>query len=152
MHQKHQRYGLFSCHNKSEIHKQREEAHNSWKGIPFTVACTCRTFMPCPGEIMNGVVYRVHSLGVFLRCGPVGLIYLAARKMADYRYHPLKNPVFLNPGLSRIEVGVVVRFAVFAVRWVEQREDHSREFMVLASLEGDCLGPVSLTGTDELDL
>ncbi|GAB2217664.1 hypothetical protein Droror1_Dr00000867 [Drosera rotundifolia] len=126
---------------------------NPRDGSVFHVAFTCRCFLPCKGEIMEGIVYNVHFLGVFLRCGPVKIIFLASRKMVGYQYHPGDKPAFMNENLSRIEKGVVVRFMVFAVKWAEQRNDDGvREFMVLASLEGDLLGPVALSGTDELDL
>ncbi|GAB4843251.1 hypothetical protein Ancab_040460 [Ancistrocladus abbreviatus] len=128
------------------------ESHGSERCIYFPVSFTCRTFIPRKGEIMHGVVYWVHNQGVFLRCGSMKVIFLAAQKMADYHYQPGKEPAFQNESLSRIEIGVVLLFMVFAVRWVEQRGNITREFQVLASIEGDSLGPVSLTGTDGLDL
>ncbi|PQP94109.1 DNA-directed RNA polymerase V subunit 7-like isoform X2 [Prunus yedoensis var. nudiflora] len=107
-------------------------------------------FLPHKGDILEGVVHHVYRLGVFLRCGPVKYVFLSARKMPNYRYVVGEKPVFLHDDLARIEKDVVVRFEVLGVRWIERREDITKEFMMLASLQGDMLGPV--TGPDGLDL
>lgn len=41
---------------------------------------------------------------------------------------------------------------VLGVRWIEKRRLVKKEFVMLASLVGDSLGPISLSGSDELDL
>ncbi|ONI26518.1 hypothetical protein PRUPE_1G030200 [Prunus persica] len=125
-----------------------EVVHNSGD-VFFPVVFNCRMFLPRKGEILEGVVDHVHRLGVFLRCGPVKYVFLSARKMPNYRYVVGEKPVFLHDDLARIEKDVVVRFEVFGVRWM-RREDITKEFMMLATLQGDLLGPV--TGPDGLDL
>jgi DNA-directed RNA polymerase-4/5 subunit 7 len=72
--------------------------------------------------------------------------------MPNYQYTSEENPVFLNDELARIENNVLVRFSVLDVRWIEKMWDMRRDFMMLASLVGDSLGPISLCGSDELDL
>ncbi|KAK9288138.1 hypothetical protein L1049_016586 [Liquidambar formosana] len=109
----------------------------------FPVVFKCRTFIPLRGEILQGVVHHIYRRGVCLRCGPIKYVYLSARKMPDYHYVPGKNPVFLSEGRSRIENGVAVRFMVLSVRWIEERGETKRDFEMLASLEGDFLGPIS---------
>ncbi|KAK3008599.1 hypothetical protein RJ639_014718 [Escallonia herrerae] len=101
----------------------------------FPVAFNYRTLLPVDGEVMVGVVYKICRPGAFLKCGPMNYICLSAQKMPDYHYD-----------------GVVIRFVVFCKRWGNQVRDIGREFMILASLEGDSLGPISLPGTDGLEL
>lgn len=120
--------------------------------VLFPVVFKCRTFMPMKGEILQGVVHRISRNGVFLRCGPLKYAFLSVRKMPNYQYIHGENPLFLNDELARIENDVVVRFSVLDVRWVEKMEDMRRDFVMLASLEGDSLGPISLCGYDEMDL
>lgn len=120
--------------------------------VSFPVVFNCRTFLPYKGEILQGVVHRILRLGVFLRCGPLKYAYLSARKMPGYQYVPGKNPLFLSGELAKIENGVVVCFKVLWVRWKERMGHVKKEFVMLASLEGDSLGPVSLPGSGELDL
>lgn len=120
--------------------------------IFYPVAFFCRTFLPVKGDVMLGVVHKLYNRGVFLRCGPMQFVYLSATKMPNFHYVRQKTQeVFMNDDLTRIETGVVIRFLVFAVSWRKKHWDAEREFFVLASLEGDCLGPVSLPGSDELD-
>lgn len=120
--------------------------------IFFPVAFSCRTFLPVKGDVMLGVVHKIYNRGVFLRCGPMQFVYLSATKMPNFHYiRRNTQEVFMNDDLMRIETGVVIRFAVFAVSWRNKHRDAEREFFVLASLEGDCLGPLSLPGSDELD-
>lgn len=131
------------------------ELEDETREIIFPVSFSCRTFLPVKGEVMFGVVYKVHRLGVFLRCGPMNLIYLSSQKMPNFHYVRLKTRgMFLRDDMSRIQDDVVVRFMVFAVRWGKARSGIEREgeFTLLASLEGDCLGPVSLCDGDEMDL
>ncbi|KAG5236309.1 hypothetical protein OIU76_011134 [Salix suchowensis] len=128
------------------------EVVNKSGEVLFDVEFNCRTFMPMKGEILQGVVHRTFRHGVLLRCGPVKYIFLSARKMPSYQYISEENPVFLNDELARIENNVVVRFSVLDVRWIEKMWDMRRDFMMLASLVGDSLGPISLCGSDELDL
>ncbi|TQD90176.1 hypothetical protein C1H46_024282 [Malus baccata] len=118
----------------------------------FPVVFNCRMFLPCKGEIMEGVVHHIYRLGVFLRCGPINYVFLSARKMPNFRYVAGESPVFLNDDLAKIEKDVVIRFKVLGVRWIEIRDDIRKEFVMLASLEGDSLGPLTLPGPDGLDL
>ncbi|KAK6929852.1 hypothetical protein RJ641_003946 [Dillenia turbinata] len=114
----------------------------------FHLVFHCRVFKPVAGEILDGVVDKVCRYGAFLRCGPVRTAFLSARKMGGYSFVAGANPFFVNADFSKISIGVVVRFRVLAVRW----KDVEREFQVLATLEGDFLGPVSLSGFDDLEL
>lgn len=130
----------------------KEDGLDESDNVVIPVLCKCRTFLPVKGEILEGVVYRVSEHGVLLRCGPVKYVFLSARKMPNYHYIPGENPVFMNDDLSRIQNDVVVLFYVLDARWVDKMWDMRRDFKVLASLEGDALGPVSLCGSDALDL
>lgn len=120
----------------------------SSKCITFPVEFVCRTLRPVDGEVMTGVVHGVTSLGVFLRYGPMNMIFLSPSKMTGYLYQEGDKQVYLREDMSRIEVGVVVRFSVLHVKFVVERE----EYHVLATIDGDGLGPVSHNGTDDLDL
>ncbi|KAH0665663.1 hypothetical protein KY285_026869 [Solanum tuberosum] len=59
--------------------------------------------------------------------------------MADYKYVPGENPIFMNEKMSRIEKDTVVRFIVVGARYVKVE----KEFQAVGSLEGDYLGPIS---------
>ncbi|KAI6692392.1 hypothetical protein NL676_020102 [Syzygium grande] len=107
--------------------------------VLFPVVFSGITFKLFRGEILDGVVHDVFKHGVLLRCGPVQKIFLSNLKMADYKYVPGENPVFLNDKLSKIGKDVTVRCMVIETRWLEAE----REFQALVSLEGDFLGPVS---------
>ena len=127
--------------------------------VSFPVVFKCRTFLPCEGEILQGVVYQVLNLGVLLRCGPIKYAYLSALKMPGYRYvssrkklGPGRNRRFVSEEHGTIENGVVVCFTVLAVRWEDEIGPVKNEFQMLVSLEGDFLGPISLPGSDDLDL
>lgn len=123
---------------------------DSYGYVPFPVKFSCRMFTPIAGEIMVGIVHKVQSEGVFLKSGPMNFVYLSAQKMPNYHFEPDgEKPSFLNNDQSRIEMGVAIRFVILAVRWVQRMEG---EFAVLASLVGDSLGPISLTGYDGLDI
>lgn len=129
----------------------------------FPVVFNCRTFLPYEGEILQGIVHCIYRHGVFLRCGPIKYAYLSARKMPGYQYvcgqkmacqkcgHDRK-PLFVSNEFAKIENGVVVCFMVLGVRWFENWGNVKNEFGVLATLEGDSLGPISLSGSGELDL
>lgn len=115
--------------------------------VVFPVWVRCRTFLPVRGEIMHGVVYKVFMNGVFLRMGPMRFIYLSNQKMPGYSYvHNDQNPFFVSNDQSRIELDVTIRFMVFGTRWTPRNNYVEREYMILASLEGDCLGPMALSG------
>ncbi|KAL8048076.1 hypothetical protein ABFX02_07G040500 [Erythranthe guttata] len=118
--------------------------------IIFPVNFLCNFFMPVEGEVMDGVVYRVIGGGVFIKSGPMSYVYLSDRKMPNYNYvlGENRNPRYVGVDLSRIEIGVLIRFRVLAAKWVE---DKYREFRVLASIDGDGLGPVSMNGFDGVD-
>ncbi|KAF3456867.1 hypothetical protein FNV43_RR01521 [Rhamnella rubrinervis] len=118
----------------------------------FPIVFNCRTFLPLRGEILQGVVHQIFRLGVLLRCGPIKYAFLSARKMPGYKYVPGENPLFFSNELGKIETDVVVSFMVLDVRWIEKRGDIKMEFMMLASVDGDSLGPITLSGSDELDL
>ncbi|KAK4760208.1 hypothetical protein SAY87_023339 [Trapa incisa] len=109
----------------------------------FPVKFTCRTFMPVPGETLQGVVYRVCRTGAFMSCGPVNVVFLSTLKMPGYHYVAGEEPFFLGSDLSKIETGVVVQFVVLAVRWIENVYGR-KELQMLASILGDNLGPISL--------
>ncbi|GKU85837.1 hypothetical protein SLEP1_g454 [Rubroshorea leprosula] len=119
----------------------------------FPVVFNCRTFLPCSGEVLQGFVHHVSTSGVFLRCGPIKYIFLSPRKMPNYHYVPGEKPAFVSDELAKIESGVVVQFVVLAVKWIEKKGTNiRRDFVMLASIEGNSLGPVSLSGSDELEL
>nr|XP_033514949.1 DNA-directed RNA polymerase V subunit 7-like isoform X1 [Nicotiana tomentosiformis] len=122
----------------------------SIKYIVFPVTFCVRSFLPKTGEVLVGIVYKVFSHGVILKCGPMQFVYLTVRKMPNYNYVSGENPFFLCDDHSRIENEVAVRFVVFAVRW--NNGAVARDFNILASIEGDCLGPISLNGLDGLEL
>ncbi|OIS98856.1 PREDICTED: DNA-directed RNA polymerase V subunit 7-like [Nicotiana attenuata] len=118
--------------------------------IIFPVTFCFRSFLPKTGEVLVGIVIKVVSNGVFLKCGPMKFVYLSVRKMPNYTYVSGEKPFFLCDDHSRIENEVAVRFVVFAVRW--NNGAVARDFNILASIEGDCLGPISLNGLDGLEL
>ncbi|KAF8016401.1 hypothetical protein BT93_H1802 [Corymbia citriodora subsp. variegata] len=120
----------------------------------FHVKFKCRTFMPSQGEILQGVVDKVlrSGMGLLLRSGPLKLAYLSAIKMPGYRFVPGENPSFVHDQLGKIEAGVVVRFAVLSVRWIGRRWDARNEFAVLASIDGESLGPLPLVQPDDIEL
>ncbi|KAK4425561.1 DNA-directed RNA polymerase V subunit [Sesamum alatum] len=117
--------------------------------ILFPVDFRCRTFIPVDGEVMTGIVHKINECGVFLKSGPMNMVYLSSRLMPNYYFVSGENPIYMREDSSKIEVGVVLRYMVFAVKWVE---DRWREFRVLATIDADGLGPVSLNGLDGIDL
>lgn len=121
--------------------------------VLFPVCVQCRTFLPVRGEIMYGVVYKVYMNGVFIRRGPMRFIFLSALKMPGYSYvHHDQNPFFVSTDGSRIEPDVVLSFMVYGTRWTHRNNYAEREYMIIASLEGNCLGPMALSGHDGLEL
>ena len=72
--------------------------------------------------------------------------------MPGYQYVSGENPLFRSDELAKIENGVVVCFKVLWVRWKERMGNVRKEFVMLASLEGDSLGPISSSESGELDL
>jgi len=124
------------------------KSNDSTENTEFLVAFNCRTLLPMKGEIMIGIVHMTTRFGVFLKSGPMELVYLSTQKMPDYYYVDEGNRLFLSNDLSRIEEGVVVRFMVLATRWRQM----TRDICVLASIEGDSLGPVATAGLDGFDL
>ncbi|KAI3804265.1 hypothetical protein L1987_25683 [Smallanthus sonchifolius] len=115
----------------------------------YIVAFNCRTLLPMKGETMIGIVHAVTRLGVFLKSGPMKIVYLSIRKMPNYYYFVDEGKsLFLSNDLSRIEEGVVIRFVVHATRWNQS----TRDIYVLASIEGDSLGPVATAGLDGFEL
>ncbi|CAF2153429.1 hypothetical protein BRARA_A02694 [Brassica rapa] len=105
--------------------------------IIFPVVFSGITFKMFKGEIVHGVVRQVHKSGVFLRCGPCENVYLSQYKMPGYDYIVEGNPLFMNQNMSRIQIGSTVRFIVLDIQWKEAE----KEFIALASLEGNNLGP-----------
>lgn len=97
--------------------------------LMFSVVFSSITFKLYRREVLEGVVDKVLSLGVFLRCGPVKNIYLCHQKMPGYSG---ETPMF-NNRQSKIEEDVVVRFIVIRTKWMEAQ----REFQALVSMEGD---------------
>lgn len=117
----------------------------------FRVTFCCRTFMPQKGEVMVGTVYRVLRRGVMIKCGPMNLVYLSSQLMPTYQYVEEEDPFYLSNDLSRIQKDVFIRFMVFAFRW-NDGDSTRRQFEILATIQGDCLGPISLAGSDEMEL
>ncbi|KAF8088974.1 hypothetical protein N665_0522s0003 [Sinapis alba] len=105
--------------------------------IVFPVVFSGITFKMFKGEIVHGVVHKVHKSGVFLRCGPCENVYLSQYKMPGYDYVAQGNPLFMNHDMSRIQIGSTVRVIVLDIQWKEAE----KEFIALASLEGNNLGP-----------
>lgn len=121
----------------------------SSKHILFPVDVCCRTFTPVDGEVMTGRVHIIGPRGVFLKSGPMNMVFLSPQKMPNYDYVSGNSPAFVGEDSSKIEMGVVVRYTVLAVRWIQ---DQWNEFRVLASIASDGLGPVSLNGLDGIEL
>ncbi|XP_004240814.2 DNA-directed RNA polymerase V subunit 7-like [Solanum lycopersicum] len=107
--------------------------------VLFPVEFSCITFKIFRGEILEGVVYDIKKHGVFMRCGPVDKVYLSHKKMADYKYVPGENPIFMNEKMSRIEKDTVVRFIVLRTKYMKAE----KKFQAVGSLERDYLGPIS---------
>ncbi|KAL8263559.1 hypothetical protein R6Q59_021689 [Mikania micrantha] len=124
------------------------KSNDSTKYTEFLVAFTCRTLLPIKGEVMIGIVHMITRFGVFLKSGPMELVYLSTQKMPNYYLVDEGKLLFLSNDLSRIEEGVVIRFMVLATRWSQR----TRDINVLASIEGDSLGPVATAGLDGFDL
>ncbi|KAF8090401.1 hypothetical protein N665_0477s0006 [Sinapis alba] len=129
--------------------------------LTFPVSFTCRTFLPSRGNIMIGTVMKVLFNGpngaapaVLISSGPLRYAYLSYLKMPDYHFVPAKSEeeeaCFQKDDLTKIAVGVVVRFLVLGRRFKVSPEKRRRtDVYVLASVDGDdTLGPVSLTGCD----
>ncbi|KAL1200062.1 DNA-directed RNA polymerase subunit 7-like protein [Cardamine amara subsp. amara] len=136
--------------NSSNDSEDEHQAHI----LTFPVSFTCRTFLPAKGDILQGIVSKVLWNGAFIRSGPLRYAYLSFLKMPDYQYvHTVSEddkPCFQKDDLSKIAVGVVLRFVVLAVRFKEKPHKRRNDFYVLATLEGnDTLGPISLTGLDD---
>ncbi|KAJ0035824.1 hypothetical protein Pint_24680 [Pistacia integerrima] len=119
----------------------------------FPVTFKCRTFKPVIGDFLQGVVHYTSREGVFLRTGPLKYAFLPVLKMPGYSYVSEENPYFLNGNThAKINNGILVCFVVLGVSWIEKTGTVEREFALIASIEGEILGPVSLPGTYELDL
>lgn len=117
--------------------------------IIFPVDFSCRILTPVAGEVMTGIVHKITGSGVFVKSGPMNMVYISSQVMPGYHYVPGETQRFIRDDLSKIEIGVAVRYVVIAVRWID---DKWREFRVVASIDADGLGPVSLNGLDGLDL
>ncbi|XP_048135518.1 DNA-directed RNA polymerase V subunit 7-like isoform X2 [Rhodamnia argentea] len=111
--------------------------------------------MSALGEILQGVVDQVFrsGMGLLLRSGPLKWVYLSAIKMPGYSFIPGENPSFLHDKFGKIEAGVVVRFSVLSFRWIGRRWGDARnELAVLASIEGEYLGPLPEVQPDDIVL
>ncbi|KAK1324436.1 hypothetical protein QJS10_CPA01g01516 [Acorus calamus] len=106
--------------------------------VRFPVTYNCITFKPFKGEILEGNVKQIMKHGVFMSCGPVDTVFIAAQKMEDYQYVAGDSPMFISQRRPKIEIGSIIRFMVLGTKWVETE----RAFQVLGSLSGDFLGPV----------
>ncbi|KAK4718351.1 hypothetical protein R3W88_016689 [Solanum pinnatisectum] len=95
--------------------------------VLFPVEFNCVTFKIFRRVILEGVVDKILKHGIFLRCGPTNKVY-SHQKMADYKYVPGENPIFMNEKMSRIEKDTVVRFIVVGARYAE------KEFQAVVSL------------------
>lgn len=145
---------LKSIGNSKNNNDENEDSHQAHI-LTFPVSFTCRTFLPARGDILQGTVKKVLWNGAFIRSGPLRYAYLSFLKMPNYHYvhSPLsedEKPYFQKDDLSKIAVGVVVRFGVLAVRFKEKPHKRRNDYYVLATLErNDSFGPISLTGSDE---
>ncbi|KAL6522716.1 hypothetical protein OROHE_016563 [Orobanche hederae] len=106
--------------------------------VLFPVDFSCITFKMLSEEVLEGTVHKILKHGVFLRCGPAENVFLSHKMMEDYEYMPGENPYFMNVKSSKIEKGMVVRFLVIGVKFMEAEKD----FHAVGSLQGDYLGPV----------
>ncbi|XP_010450028.1 PREDICTED: DNA-directed RNA polymerase subunit 7-like protein [Camelina sativa] len=144
---------LKSIGDKKNNNIDNEDNHQA-RTLTFPVSFTCRTFLPARGDVLQGIVKQVLWNGVFIRSGPLRYAYLSLLKMPDYHYvhsqSDNEKPYFQKDDLSKIAVGVVVRFVVLAVRFKERPHKRRNDYYVLATLEGyRKVGPISLTGSDE---
>ncbi|CAH8336156.1 unnamed protein product [Eruca vesicaria subsp. sativa] len=142
------------------INNSTEDDNPQADVFTFPVSFTCRTFLPARGNIMVGTVMKLLCNGpngaataVLISSGPLRYAFLSHLKMPDYHYVPPKSeeeePCFQKDDLTKIAVGVVVRFVVLDRRFKVSPEKRRTDVYVLASVEGDdTLGPVSLTGCD----
>ncbi|CAM8991767.1 unnamed protein product [Rhodiola kirilowii] len=150
-----EQHGYYLAITKLESIGEGEVQSNPNMGtVAIPVVFRCRMFLPVIGETLEGIVYAVKTRGVMIKCGPTKNVYLSAQKMPGYNLVTGDVRYFQNDRLDRIERGVVVRFMVLSVKWVENRPGRlKREFLMLASLEtGESFGPVSLPGFDNSDI
>lgn len=124
------------------------EKSDCTKHVNFLVSFNCRTLLPMKGEVMFGIVHTISRFGVFLKSGPMKIVYLSTRKMPNYYFVDDGKPLFMSNDLSRIEKDVVIRFVVLATRWSQR----TRDISILASIEGDSFGPVATAGLDGFEL
>lgn len=113
--------------------KIKEQTGETVFPVVFSGIC----FKIFKGEILHGVVHKVHKVGVLLRSGPYETIFLSHSKMPGYEFIPGENPIFMNQNMSRIQISATVRFIVLDTDWREAEKD----FLALASIVGDNLGP-----------
>ncbi|XP_010488325.1 PREDICTED: DNA-directed RNA polymerase IV subunit 7-like [Camelina sativa] len=113
--------------------KIKEQTGEAVFPVVFNGIC----FKMFKGEVLHGVVHKVHKLGVFLRSGSYETIYLSHLKMSGYEFIPGENSIFMDENMSRIEIGTRVRFVVLDTEWREAE----RDFIALASIDEDNLGP-----------
>ncbi|XP_010511867.1 PREDICTED: DNA-directed RNA polymerase IV subunit 7-like [Camelina sativa] len=98
----------------------------------FPVVFNGICFKMFKGEVLHGVVHKVHKLGVFLSSGPYETIYLSHLKMSGYEFIPGENSFFMDENMSKIEIGATVRFVVLDTEWREAERDF---------IDEDNLGP-----------
>ncbi|KAL9671431.1 hypothetical protein QQ045_008999 [Rhodiola kirilowii] len=113
-----------------------------------------RMFLLVIGETLEGIVYAMKTQGVMIKCGPTKNVYLSAQKMPGYDLVTRDVRYFQNDRLDRVVRGVVVRFMVLSMKWLENRSGClKREFLMLASLEiSESFKPVYLPGFDNSDI
>ncbi|ESQ43074.1 hypothetical protein EUTSA_v10015358mg [Eutrema salsugineum] len=140
--------------------KNNNDDNHQAELLTFPVSFTCRTFLPSRGDILQGVVRKVlwsgGARGVLIHCGPLRYAYLSRMKMPDYHFvqpetesEEEETPYFQRDDLTKISVGVIVRFAVLCHRFKEYSDKRRLDVYVLASVEGDdTLGPISLAGSE----
>ncbi|KAG0464469.1 hypothetical protein HPP92_020111 [Vanilla planifolia] len=107
--------------------------------VVFPVSFNCITLKPCKGEILMGTVDKVLRHGVFLKSGPIDNIFLSEKKMEDYKFNVVDEPMFVNDKQqSKMAKSSMVRYKVLGIKWMEW----DRGFQMLATLAGDFLGPI----------
>ncbi|KAK9179743.1 hypothetical protein WN943_028948 [Citrus x changshan-huyou] len=66
-----------------------------------------------------------------------------------------EQPFFSNEQEAKIGNGLEVQFLVTAVQWIDEGRNLKKKYLVFGRVEGESLGPVSLSsgdGTDDINL
>ncbi|KDO45873.1 hypothetical protein CISIN_1g048593mg, partial [Citrus sinensis] len=117
---------FLSVTNLKSIGRERGTVNESGV-VFFPVTFLCRTFLPVKGEILHGVIHIAVC----------------------------EQPFFSNEQQAKIRNGLVVQFLVTAVQWIDEGRNLKKKYLVFGRVEGESLGPVSLSGwagTDDINL